>query len=317
MDEPSGRKPRSSVAMDAGAFPSGRKSRASMAKQPRASTARQPRASMAQQPRASVVKQGDFPNGRQPRASIAVMKEATVVQSQEFDEEQEEERAKRRRKRIAIIIACILAFVLIIVIIVILTGSLGTGDGPSEIPPDAGVPEGCAINNATKPETYDDFMCDLLTTLTDRTKDTFLKTYPTSSVHGKAIGWMLSSDRMNYESIPRDIVLERYVMILFYFSTGGREWYTRFAFLSPDEHVCDWGGDSKDALRCAFSDRKVTDLGMPNNGLNGAIPSEIGYMTDLTRIYFSINQLTGTIPSEMALLTKLGKLYLDRNSMRG
>lgn len=60
---------------------------------------------------------------------------------------------------------------------------------------------------------------------------------------------------------------------------GGKEWYNRYEFLTPSMSTCDWTGGSKDAIRCAFADRKVTDIGLPQNGMVGQIPTELGYLT--------------------------------------
>jgi uncharacterized RDD family membrane protein YckC len=263
--------------------------------------------------------QGDYPSGRKPRASVMkeggfeeeIIGEEVATTKPDPDDEVE---AKRRRKRLAVMIVCCLVLLIIIIIIVILLGVLGTGDGPSG-PPDAGVPQGCVTQNETKPETYEDFMCDLMTTLTTR-ESTYLRTYPTNSPYGMTVGWMTTTDKTDFLNLPRENVLERFVMTLFYFSTGGKDWFTKFEFLTQ-AHLCDWTGESTNAIRCAFSDRKVTDLGLPQNGMTGEIPTEIGYLTGLTRIYFSINQLSGTVPPQLALLTNLKKLYLDRNNFRG
>ena len=41
--------------------------------------------------------------------------------------------------------------------------------------------------------------------------------------------------------------------------------------------------------------------------LTGSIPSEMGRLTNLTRLELSGNYLRGTIPTEIGLLTKLGE----------
>ena len=53
------------------------------------------------------------------------------------------------------------------------------------------------------------------------------------------------------------------------------------------------------------------------NSLKGKIPSEIGYMTSLTRLDFDDNYLTGSIPTEVGNLRALQNLFLYRNSLNG
>lgn len=263
-------------------------------------------------PRSSAVMEGDYPDGRRPRGSIVV--EEDVIVEDKLVEEIDEHREKRRRKRIAMLAACILTIILVIIIIFILVSVLGTGDGPSNVPI-GGIPDNCVANNETKPETYDEYVCDLITTLTTR-ESTYLRNYAPNTPYGMSIGWMIKEDGTDFENTPREYIMERFVMTLFYFATGGKDWFSRFAFLTQD-HVCDWTGDSKDAVRCAYAQDKVTDLGFPQNGLEGPIPTELGFLTELTRLYFSINSLSGNIPTELFQLTKLELLYLDRNNLRG
>lgn len=166
-------------------------------------------------PRGSIVTEGDYPDGRRPRGSIVVEEE--VIVEDKLAEEVDEHREKRRRKRIAILAACILTIILVIIIIIILVSVLGTGDGPSNVPI-GGVPDNCVANNETKPETYDEYVCDLITTLTTR-ESTYLRNYAPNTPYGMTIGWMTKEDRTDFENTPREFVMERFVMTLFYFAT--------------------------------------------------------------------------------------------------
>jgi len=250
------------------------------------------------------------------------LKEEEVIVEEETTEDEMSEKAdqeedRHRRKRMAFIVGCALIFILVIIIIVVLLGSLGTGDGSSNITIDGELDCG-PINNETKPTTKDAFICDMLTTLkTDQY--TWLRTFASSTPYGKTVLWMTNSDdKMIIDNTPSENILERFVMVLFYFSTGGKNsWYDRFKFLTPDKHLCSWSGDSSRVILCAFSDRKVTDLGIPENGMFGKLPTELGYLTELTRIYLYNNLLTGTIPSELSLLTKLTGLHLNVNKLKG
>jgi len=247
------------------------------------------------------------------------VKEEVVVEEETTEEESSEksdqEDDKQRRKRLFFIVGCVLIFILVIVILAVLLSLLGTGDGSSNI--DIGGEIDCGpITNQTKPATKDEYMCDLLTTLkTDQY--TWLRTFGSSTAYGKAVLWMTNSDEV-IDSTPAENLLERFIMVLFYFSTGGKDsWYNRFKFLAGDKHLCSWSGDSSRVILCAFADRKVTDLGIPENGMIGKLPTELGYLTGLTRIYFFNNLLTGTIPSELGRLTKLTGLHLNLNKLKG
>jgi len=58
-------------------------------------------------------------------------------------------------------------------------------------------------------------------------------------------------------------------------------------------------------------------LYLMDNQLSGEIPSEIGNLTNLERLFLSNNQLTGYIPAEIGNLTNLENLFLDWNQFTG
>jgi hypothetical protein len=53
------------------------------------------------------------------------------------------------------------------------------------------------------------------------------------------------------------------------------------------------------------------------NKLSNVIPSELGRIASLERVYLDNNQLTGKIPTELGLLTNLTELYLQDNLLTG
>ena len=53
-----------------------------------------------------------------------------------------------------------------------------------------------------------------------------------------------------------------------------------------------------------------------SNGFT-TIPSEIGFLTQLTTLKISFNMLTGTLPSVIGYLTNLQEFYLERNKFTG
>jgi Leucine-rich repeat (LRR) protein len=52
-------------------------------------------------------------------------------------------------------------------------------------------------------------------------------------------------------------------------------------------------------------------------GLVGSIPSEIGFLSQLSHLSINLNQLSGSIPSEISSLSRLSVLYLDNNQLTG
>ncbi|MEN8218853.1 MAG: Calx-beta domain-containing protein, partial [Pseudomonadota bacterium] len=61
----------------------------------------------------------------------------------------------------------------------------------------------------------------------------------------------------------------------------------------------------------------LTRLDLGDNSLTGSIPTEMGNLTNLTELSLSDNSLTGSIPTEMGNLTNLTELSLSDNSLTG
>lgn len=61
----------------------------------------------------------------------------------------------------------------------------------------------------------------------------------------------------------------------------------------------------------------LTDLWLQENDLTGAIPPQLGTLSNLRVLYLQGNALTGPIPSELSKLTNLGELNLNSNQLTG
>ena len=62
---------------------------------------------------------------------------------------------------------------------------------------------------------------------------------------------------------------------------------------------------------------KVKYLNLFNLNLTGKIPTEIGQLVNLNRLFLSLNKLTGKIPTEIGQLVNLNRLYLADNKLTG
>ena len=73
----------------------------------------------------------------------------------------------------------------------------------------------------------------------------------------------------------------------------------------------DWYGVTTDSAG------RVLALDLPGNGLVGTIPSELGRLSKLTRLWLSGNELSGSIPAALGNLTALKDLDLSNNQFTG
>ena len=104
--------------------------------------------------------------------------------------------------------------------------------------------------------------------------------------------------------------IDRDALIALYHSTGGENWVRRDKWLS-DRHIGAWFGVNVNR------NGRVSALIMPENGLTGELPPEIGTLTELVNLSLHHNSLEGEIPSELADLTELTTLYLGGNRLSG
>eukprot|EP00978_Attheya_sp_CCMP212_P013477 scaffold33892_cov49-Attheya_sp.AAC.1 len=103
-------------------------------------------------------------------------------------------------------------------------------------------------------------------------------------------------------------------LLALYNATDGDSWvYDGNVWVTNDDDPCDdkWSGVTCD------NDKKITELDLYEYGLNGALPSDIGDLTNLKALDLALNQLNGTIPTEIGQLEKLEVLSLYDNQLSG
>ncbi|KAK9210921.1 hypothetical protein WN943_000294 [Citrus x changshan-huyou] len=66
-----------------------------------------------------------------------------------------------------------------------------------------------------------------------------------------------------------------------------------------------------------FMLRKLMDLNLGQNVLNGSIPAEIGQLSNMQYLSFSSNNFFGPLPKELGKLTSLQQLYIDSSGVTG
>ena len=103
---------------------------------------------------------------------------------------------------------------------------------------------------------------------------------------------------------------DRDILIALYNATDGANWSDNTNWLS-DEPLGDWFGVTTDI------NGRVTSLNIWLNNLTGAIPSQLGSLSNLTALELTGNQLTGSIPAELGNLSNLESLALGSNDLTG
>ena len=103
---------------------------------------------------------------------------------------------------------------------------------------------------------------------------------------------------------------DRDILVAFYEATGGPQWENNTNWLT-DAPLRDWHGVS------VREDGRVFRLRLPDNGLEGTIPSELSSLSSLRRLTLWENRLTGRIPTQLGNLSDLLDLDLGGNRLTG
>ena len=114
---------------------------------------------------------------------------------------------------------------------------------------------------------------------------------------------------------------DRAALVALYNATDGPNWVDNTNWLT-DAPLGEWYGVGTNAagrvVRINLSgDWDGTKLVSTLHGLSGAIPPELGDLTELERLTLGINALSGPIPPELGGLANLKALDLDHNALTG
>ena len=108
---------------------------------------------------------------------------------------------------------------------------------------------------------------------------------------------------------------ERDALIALYNDTTGASWTDSTGWMDAVGTECSWYGVTCENV--APGEDTVIELVLTNNNLNGTIPSALGNLENLERLYLNTNQLSGSIPIELGNLDNLRNLSVSRNQLSG
>ena len=103
---------------------------------------------------------------------------------------------------------------------------------------------------------------------------------------------------------------DRRVLEKFFESTDGPNWKNNKDW-NIERDLAKWFG-----VTVSQPGGRVTKLLLPNNGLSGSIPGELGRLSELNRLNLNYNQLRWGIPIELGSLSNLVSLKLRGNKLR-
>ena len=138
------------------------------------------------------------------------------------------------------------------------------------------------------------------------------------SAQAQALAWM-TADTLGGTVWKSDYdLMQRYVMVVFYYATGGPTWEAQHSFLSLDKPVCEWNSPLLDPMLYCDSQGRVIELDAVDRGLSGILPHELGYLTALQLLYLGQNpNMAGSIPTELGFLGNLLELDVSTSGYEG
>lgn len=108
-------------------------------------------------------------------------------------------------------------------------------------------------------------------------------------------------DGYGYDTMVPEKLVNRFVLLVLYISTGGKHWQNKDGWLSRTSE-CWWHG-----VECDVAEYTVTGITLSDNDLRGSLQSSLGLLTGLQRLELNDNSITGSIPLELWGLTDLSK----------
>ncbi len=137
-----------------------------------------------------------------------------------------------------------------------------------------------------------------------------------------ALEWLSTDSFSLSENRATVEILERYVLVVLYFSTNGPNWRLEGLTFKAEILACDWNNGMNpriDQARGIFCSEKSTveHILLDMIGLSGTVPWELSLLGDLVGLAMNNNALRGTLPSELSKLSHLQTFYLAGNSLQG
>jgi Leucine-rich repeat (LRR) protein len=127
---------------------------------------------------------------------------------------------------------------------------------------------------------------------------------------GDALNWILNIDNTNTCNDGGIALLERFVLALFFYKTGGESWLNSNGWLSLSNQ-CTWFG-----IDCG-TDGRVDTISLNQNNLSGEIPDALSNLEQLSVLKLFDNALEGTVPTSLYQLSNLAFLDMEANNLSG
>ena len=151
--------------------------------------------------------------------------------------------------------------------------------------------------------------------LSNTLPESLVKLEDPTSPQSRALEWLRLNPPTESESKFRPVI-QKFVLLVFYFSTNGDGWFNKMGWLSTNEE-CKWFSTASSGSICDQHGRLI-EIDLRSNNLNGSLPMELVLLKEhMKRIRVNGNSLKGTLPSAIREMTNLERFHVHWNSFSG
>lgn len=118
---------------------------------------------------------------------------------------------------------------------------------------------------------------------------------------------------ISQDLIPTGRMKDSLALVALYQATNGEKWTYNWKLELPLSDS-NWPGVFFDTIN---GELRVIDLSLLSFNLEGSLPNEIGWLTEVVKIKVQKNKLSGPLPASINRLTNLTHLYLSSNQFSG
>lgn len=243
--------------------------------------------------------------------------DATGVALVKSDEELEELEKQQFRRYMLAGICCLIVITVAIVVPVVIVFGKASVASPTAFPSSApsGAPSFAPTSNR---------FADILDYVTQFSSPDLLTRENATSPQYLAADWVANIDEVQ-APLESAQLTQRYLLAVFYFSTGGDNWEecnryqscsVGFPWLAGTQSECLWDG-----VRCSVNqvvDKILIGNQVPlGNNLVGTLPVELSYLSDLSALVLIQGRINGTIPTEYGRLSKITTVFIQDHLLSG
>jgi len=148
----------------------------------------------------------------------------------------------------------------------------------------------------------------------------------TTSPQGRALTWLskkgdTSITEDNDDSHHNLVLVQKYILVAFYYALGGMGWFDSMNWLS-DEHICFWMGIECSAMEGSL----VKSITLPMNNLDGTlekVEKELSFLKNFRELILNDNWISGHFPRGLGGVGKEGgldsafRINVSNNRMSG